>query len=124
MPLTFGAMLNTRSVPAFIFIVAAVVLMGCQQPGKSGGQSAHAVTPRTVIKYARGFRIDYYDGYREVGIVNSTAGKTDTLHFLLVDEGVAPPGDRPGIPVITTPVKQFAVQSSVQVALADFACVA
>src|ERR1700760_754388 len=106
----------------FVLFVAAAVFMGCQQhSGKAGDAAAHAVVPRTVVKYAHGFRIDYYDGYRLVSIVNQTAGKMDTLHYLLVDEGVAPPGDRPGIPVITTPVKQLAVQSSVHVALAEFA---
>jgi len=77
-----------------------------------------------ALNFAHGFRIDYYDGYREVSIVNRMAGKTDTLRYLLVDSGVAAPTNRPGIPVITTPVRQFVVQSSVHVALADFAGVA
>lgn len=113
----------------FSSAVAVFLFVGCgqQQPGAGSGQAAGGavrIPARTVIKYARGFRIDYYDRYRDVSIVHLNGGKTDTLHYLLVERGVEPPADRPGIPVIITPVKQFVVQSSVHVALADFAGVA
>jgi iron complex transport system substrate-binding protein len=114
--------------PGFVFFLAGIVLFGAgtiavtgcgQKAGKSPAQTAHLLK-RMPVEYAHGFQIDYYDGYREVSIVDQAAGKADTLHYLLVDSGTAAPADRPGIPVIITPVRQFAVQSSVHVALADF----
>ncbi len=112
----------------FLFILVAIVLsIGCgqQTPGKTAaGGGSVPVKALTTIKYARGLHIDYYQGYRDLSIVNRTAGKIDTRHYRLVEQGVAPPADRPGLPVIVTPVKQFAVQSSVHVALADFVGVA
>ncbi len=99
-------------------------LTGCGGPsGGSAAKGSHFIK-RMPLSYAQGFQIDYYEGFREVSVVNAMAGHADTLHFLLVDSGVAAPADRPGIPLITTPVRQFAVQSSAHVALADFAGVA
>jgi iron complex transport system substrate-binding protein len=120
---------NTSRYGLLFSAVASFFFVGCgqQQPATGSGSAAQGsvpISPRTVIKYARGFRIDYYDRYRDVSIVHLNGGKTDTLHYLLVEQGVEPPANRPGIPVIITPVKQFAVESSVHVALADFAGVA
>jgi iron complex transport system substrate-binding protein len=120
---------NGRYGFPFFLVVAALFFVSCgQESGKGAGHAAAGgavrVDARTVIKYARGFRIDYYDRYRDVSIVHLNNGKTDTLHYLLVEHGVEPPAGRPGIPVITTPVKQFVVESSVHVALADLAGVA
>jgi iron complex transport system substrate-binding protein len=120
---------NTSRYGLLFSTVASFFFVGCgqQQPAAGSGSAARGsvrISPRTEIKYAHGFRIDYYDRYRDVSIVHLNGGKTDTLHYLLVEQGVEPPADRPGIPVIITPVKQFAVESSVHVALADFAGVA
>jgi iron complex transport system substrate-binding protein len=108
-------------------IACGLFVAGCGgRGGSSGGESVKAshFIKHMPLSYAHGFSIDYYDGYREVSVVNAMAGHADTLHFLLVDSGITAPADRPGIPVITTPVRQFAVQSSVHVALANFAGVA
>ena len=115
----------SRGLCLFVFLSGILAFgAGC---GNSTGRTA-AGNRRPVkhmpIRYAHGFQVDYYDGYREVSVVNRISGSIDTLHFLLVDSGVTPPADRPGIPVIVTPVKTMAVQSSVHVALADFAGVA
>jgi iron complex transport system substrate-binding protein len=117
-----------------------VFTLGCHSAGNdsttSSGDSATSVgattssagvvksATRSVIKYAHGFRIDYYDHYRDVSILNRAGGRTDTLHYLLVEKGTAPPADRPGLPVIITPVNSLAVLSSAHIALADFAGVA
>ena len=98
----------------------AFFFMAC---GNRPEQSSPALLPakaRVTLNYAKGFRIYYYNGFREVSIVNHISGKTDTLHYLLVDSGNAPPAGMSGIPVIHTPVKQFAVQSSAHVGLLEF----
>ena len=86
---------NGRYGFPFFLAVAALFFISCgQESGKEAGHpagSAARVEARTVIKYARGFRIDYYDRYRDVSIVHLNNGKTDTLHYLLVEQGVEPP---------------------------------
>lgn len=114
------------SIYKSLFFLAGIVLVaGCGGGGSAGSAAPdHRPIKQMPIQYAHGFRIDYYNGYREVSVVYMMAGKTDTLHFLLVDSGVAAPAGRPGIPVIITPVREFVVQSSVHVALANFVGVA
>jgi iron complex transport system substrate-binding protein len=105
---------------AWLVAVAFVAFAGCLQP------SAVRPADRTsgisdTIRYARGFLIEQYPGYKEVSIIDRKAGRTDTLHFLLVKQGVTPPAGRAGLPVIVTPVKSLAVLSSMHVAMAEFA---
>lgn len=96
---------------------------GCGQPAEKHA-SGRKIGPRLSIRYAKGFTIDDYAGYRDVGIIDRRPGRTDTLHYLLVEEGVEPPSDRAGLPVIVTPVKTMAVLSSMHVAMAEFVGVA
>ena len=119
------AMFTDDRTSGFLFFLAASLLIGvgCRQPS-ARPSAKRPVQPRTTIKYAHGFRIDYYQGYRDVSLFDRKGGRTDTLHYLLVEEGVAPPADRPGLPVIVTPVKTMAVLSSMHVAMAEFAGVA
>lgn len=106
-----------------LFAATVPICFGCRQP--SAKQSAERpVDSGSTIEYARGFVITHYRGYRDVGIIDRRGGRTDTLHYLLVDEGVTPPADRTGLPVIVTPVKSMAVLSSMHVAMAEFAGVA
>jgi len=114
-----------RNHAGFLRVFLLAIVVGCGQPQKTDPPAVPAVAPATqghaTVKYARGFRIDYRGGYREISVLNQAAGRTDTLHFLLVGPGQTPPADRPGIPVIHTPVQTMVVLSSSHIGLADFA---
>jgi iron complex transport system substrate-binding protein len=111
--------------PGFLLFSFWVILfaVGCGEPRQDHFPVAagDTVPAGNSVKYARGFRIDHYGSYREISILNRAAGRTDTLRFLLVDEGQTPPAGRPGIPVIHTPVKTMVVLSSAHIGLAEFA---
>jgi iron complex transport system substrate-binding protein len=79
---------------------------------------------RTTIKYARGFTIDYYDGYKLVRVLDREGGKTDTLEYLLVQRGRPTPAGYPDAQVIPIPVTSIVAMSSMHVGIADFAGVA
>lgn len=117
-----------NSSPFFLFVLSALLFSCGQQPRErpsvAAAQGGAASPGRTILKYAHGFRIDDRGGYKEVSILNRSAGSTDTLHYLLVEEGRTPPAGRPGSPVIITPVRTMVVLSSMHVALAQFAGVA
>jgi iron complex transport system substrate-binding protein len=114
-----------RNPAGFLRISLLLIVAGCAQPQKPDAPATPAATATShghaVVKYAHGFRIDDRGGYREVSVLNRAAGRTDTLRFLLVDQGQTPPADRPGIPVIHTPIQTMVVLSSSHIGLADFA---
>ena len=116
----------------FFLVLSASVLffLSCQQPGSkkeatTAGEAGDGFpSAKVVLKYAHGFSIDYYDHYKVVSILNHNGNRTDTLKYLLVQEGSSAPTGYPGAQVITIPVKTLVVMSSMHVALADFAGVA
>jgi iron complex transport system substrate-binding protein len=79
---------------------------------------------KAVIRYAHGFSIDYHDHYKLVKILDQLAGKTDTLEYVLVQQGYSSPSGYPKAQVINIPVKTIVGMSSMHVALADFVGVA
>ena len=117
----------------FFLVLSVFVLFAtfsCDQQGSkkdavTAGETGDAFpSARAVLKYAHGFSIDYYDHYKVVRILNHDGNRTDTLKYLLVQEGSSTPAGYPGAQVITIPVKTLVVMSSMHVALADFAGVA
>jgi iron complex transport system substrate-binding protein len=129
--------MTTRNEISFLFIVSfmALYLVACQQPTSkngagTGGRENEApgnkdsLSAKSVIKYAHGFRIDYYDHYKEVKILNRSGDRMDTLDYLLVREGNPVPPGHPGAQVISIPVRSLVVMSSMHIAQADFAGVA
>jgi iron complex transport system substrate-binding protein len=108
-----------------VLVMAMLFVIGCDQSGQrtatTGGDSSKDKQGPSPIRYAHGFRIDRRLGYREVSILNRAAGRSDTLRYLLVDSGQAAPADRPGIPVIHTPVRTMVVLASAHIGLAEFA---
>src|SRR5450631_174275 len=102
----------------------------CQQGGRkeepasgAAGGNENMLT-RATIQYAHGFSIEYHDHFKLVGVLNKLAANTDTLRYLLVQDGYPVPTGYPGTQVIHIPVKTIIGMSSMHVALADFAGVA
>ncbi|MBS1604303.1 MAG: ABC transporter substrate-binding protein [Bacteroidetes bacterium] len=106
----------------FLFPII-ILLFSCGRPEekKPAPTPITSVSASPTIKYAKGFRIDYYDHYRVLSLANHIAGQTDTLRYLLLPEGARPPADKTGLPVIHTPVKSLIVLSSSHVGLSAFA---
>jgi iron complex transport system substrate-binding protein len=113
----------------FFPVIVILSVFSCGQPGQNksaatSSDSSSLSSARATIKYAKGFRIDYYDHYKILSLLDRVGDKTDTLHYLLLPEGGTPPPDHPGLPVITIPVKSLVVLSSSHVGLTEFAGVA
>ena len=119
---------NSSSLRFLFPVIVILFLLSCGQSGQNKPVTMTAgssfSSSKAIVKYAKGFRIDYYDHYKIVSLLDRVGNKTDTLHYLLLQEGARPPADRPGLPVITIPVKSFVVLSSSHVGLAEFAGVA
>jgi iron complex transport system substrate-binding protein len=117
----------TKRRLSYIFLLAAV--FSCKEPAS---KNMHPVTVsdndtaqvRAVIKYAHGFTIDYYDGYKLVRVLDREVGRTDTLEYLLVQRGRPTPAGYPHALVIPIPVTSIVAMSSMHIGIADFAGVA
>ena len=115
----------------FFILSFIVLIVSCKQGAKketatteSSDTAKDRFTGTAVIKYAHSFTIDYYDHYKLVRVLNTLAGKSDTLEYLLVQRGTPVPSDYPKAQVISIPVKTIIGMSSMHIALADFAGVA
>jgi iron complex transport system substrate-binding protein len=127
-----------ESRPSILFfsLILLLAVLSCRQganvktaaiPGENGSSSA-----KSRINYAKGFTIDYFDGYKEVKILShgagagagTGAGAADTLDFLLLPAGVAIPPGHGHAQVIRIPVQSMIVAGSTHIAEADFAGVA
>ena len=123
---------NSRNLSSFIFVfVMMSFLISCRQrvakndeaaagAGKADSSGSSGFT-RSVLKYAHGFAIDYYDHYKVLKILNRAGDKMDTMKYVLLQEGNPVPAGYTGAQVITIPVKNLVVMSSMHVALAEFA---
>ena len=117
---------NCSSLRFLFPVIVILFVFSCGQHGEKrpvevNADSSGFSSAKAVIKYAKGFHIDYHDHYKEVSILNRTGDKTDTLHYLLLPEGAAMPSGHSGAQVITIPVKSLVVLSSSHVGLAEFA---
>jgi iron complex transport system substrate-binding protein len=115
-----------------IIFMAAVSQVACKQGVRNEaskgnddtGVARDTPSRKAYLQYAKGFSIDYYDHYKLVRILNRESSVTDTLFYLLVENGYPVPAGFPGAQVIRIPVQSIVGMSSMHVALADFAGVA
>jgi iron complex transport system substrate-binding protein len=114
-----------RSSAQFILLILTLAVLSCRQgsadktPPKAGENRPSSTTSR--VKFAQGFTIDYFDQYKEVKILNHSAGSADTLDYLLLPAGIAVPAGHPHAQVIRIPVQSMIVLGSPHIAQADFA---
>ncbi len=105
-----------------------LLLISCGRADKKTAApdaASTATSPaRSRITYARGFTIDYLYHYKEVKILNHSAGSADTLDYLLLPAGIAVPAGHDHAQVIRIPVQAMIVTGSTHIAQADFAGVA
>jgi len=92
----------------------------CRQAPASKTQHS-AKTGCAEIKYAKGFSIDYYDGYKLVSIYSGFGPSADTAAYVLLEKGAKAPAGYQKAQLITIPVQHLVAMSSTHVAQADFA---
>jgi len=93
-------------------------------PAAVGTKKNDAAQTPGSIQYAKGFNIDYHDGYKVVHVFDKEGDKTDTLEYVLVQKGHPAPSGYPNAQVIPIPVASIIALSSMHVGIADFAGVA
>jgi iron complex transport system substrate-binding protein len=110
-----------RSVLAKILLSGFSMLLFVHCSGNKERKitSSTEVKIPSSIRYAKGFHIEYHDGFKIINILNHFEDNTDTLKYLLLARGAKPPARYKDLPIINTPVRKLVGASSMHVALAD-----
>lgn len=102
-------------------LCSTLLLLSCQSKGgkTTGAETETADTTRVVLHYAKGFSVDYKDGFCLLQITNPQ--KKDSAHvknyrFALVPRGTQPADIPAECTVIETPIKGIVCMTSQQLA--------
>jgi iron complex transport system substrate-binding protein len=108
-----------KGIVAFSLILFSFIVVG--QPVKKPFVKASTYPEKSQVKYAKGFNIAYFPGYKLVNMVNYYNNQKDTLQYLLVNRNQAIPKGYPNAQVIRIPVRTFVGMSSMHIAMLEFA---
>jgi iron complex transport system substrate-binding protein len=107
-------------------LVLAVLLTHCRSR-QTGEQTEIAdslrtnlSTTQTAIRYAKGFSVEYFPGYKRVRIFNSASADKDTATYVLIARGTLKPANLPAGQVIETPIRSLVTLSSMHIGLLSF----
>jgi iron complex transport system substrate-binding protein len=112
---------NLQLTGVYSCLFLSVLLTASCRQATTGKNNAAAKTGSAEIKYAKGFNIDYYAGYKLVSIYSGTGDKRDTVQYILLAKGLKAPEGYKKAQLIQVPVRSLVAMSSMHIALADFA---
>lgn len=105
-------------------LLVLLLLTGSCRQSTTVKKHTSAKTGSAEIKYAKGFSIDYYDGYKLVSIYTGSGAHADTMQYVLLSKGAKAPEGYKKAQLIEVPLKSLVAMSSTHIAQADFAGVA
>jgi iron complex transport system substrate-binding protein len=116
-----------RLFPTILALAAAAALvLGCT-PGASSGSPSRLGTDgcvekydpqtdyfpdKTRLKYATGFKVEYFKHYKVVSVTNPWPNATEQFRYVLVQCGTPKPAGFDGAQVFTIPAKSFVGRSA------------
>ncbi|MEC3908377.1 ABC transporter substrate-binding protein [Tamlana sp. 2201CG12-4] len=74
-----------------VFSFSLLFLISCKEKKNQSSTLTETITKQESIKYAKGFSIQYYDGYKEIIVTSPWPGSQDVYRYLLVNKGQTPP---------------------------------
>ncbi|WPO35226.1 ABC transporter substrate-binding protein [Flammeovirgaceae bacterium SG7u.111] len=106
----------------FLILFLALITFSCQKDKTVVQEKLEAkkVTPKMEVKYATGFGVEYFEGYKLLHVFRPYRHKNDTVTYLLYPRGTEKPVGFEGVPSIQTPAKRIITLYSPHVAQVDF----
>jgi len=101
-------------------LVFLLLSSSCRQAPAAKKQTS-ARTGSAEIRYAQGFRIDYFDNYKLLSIYSGIGPAADTAQYVLLKKGAKAPEGYTKAQLITIPVQNLVAMASTHVAQAEFA---
>jgi iron complex transport system substrate-binding protein len=88
-----------------------------QKPGAASSQATHCVKEASLpVKYARGFAVDYYNGFKVVSVKDVNDSSKTMVQYVLLPKGKATPVDFATALLIDTPVTKVICVSTTHTA--------
>lgn len=108
-----------------IFLLLLLLVTGCrsktsEQNERMPEAGSSYYEDKIEVKYARGFKIDYFHDFKVVSIIKPGSNSTDTLKYILVERGHTRPQGYPGAQVIQIPLRSAVATSSMHIGLFEF----
>ena len=110
----------------FILLAFTTITTSCRQEVYKNvvgdaSKTSNVQVGKAEIKYAKGFSIFYYKGFKLINIYNRVNDGVDTVKYLLIKKGQDIPSGFGNVQVIETPLKSMIGLSSMHIAVVDFA---
>lgn len=116
-------MIGTGSTKAVLLIFfLAVIAFSCQKEKAVVQERSKAkkVAPKMEVKYATGFGVEYFEGYKLLHIFRPYRHKDDTVTYLLYPRGTEKPAGFEGVQSIQVPAERVITLHSPHIAQIDF----
>jgi iron complex transport system substrate-binding protein len=100
-------------------LIILIALLGCKEK-KHAQIHRQENKSETLIKYAEGFRVKYFDDYKEVEVTYPFQGATSGYKYLLIPRDKKIPEHDPSVRVIRIPVQSIVCTSTTHIPLLDY----
>lgn len=100
----------------FIFLCLILFLNACEEAKKESNEPVEKSIQKSVVSYAKGFSIDYYDGYKVIQLKSPWKGEKKPIKYILYQN--KKPSNIDGI-FIKTPIKTIACLSLTHIAFLE-----
>src|SRR5687767_3151080 len=92
----------------WLFLNVCFLMASCQQ-GKSpkeGGKPQCAKEASLPVRYAKGFAVDYYNGFKVITVKDLKDSAKVLVQYVLLPKGKSRPADFPNGILLDTPVRK------------------
>ena len=102
-------------------ILLALLTFGCgNSPSDQPAKPVPASVEKMELKYATGFEVAYYDGYKIVRVTKPYMGATEHFEYMVMQDGSSPTSTSTPKTVIKAPVKRLACTSTTHIPMLDY----
>jgi iron complex transport system substrate-binding protein len=94
-----------------------IALFSCIQKKQTG---SHQANDSLILKYAKGFRVSYNDGIKQIEITKPYQNAETGYTYWLVPKNRVVPAHTPNIKIIRTPIESIVCTSTTHIPLLDY----
>lgn len=110
---------NQLSMPKFqknlIFLLLGLLFISCKNEPKKSNKTNPSQKTKIEIKYAKGFAIESYDGYKVITLKNPWPGTEKEFKYALVESGTTISNPKSYDAIVEIPIKRIVVTSTTHI---------